>query len=64
MEDKHRKLDQYFMPQFFFVPKSYFIRKDTHWIIIELRVFIEGASTYHFVVENLLVKLTLNASKD
>ena len=53
------------MPQFFFVPKSYFIRKDTHWIFIELRVFIEGTSTYHFVVENLIVKKSISAtSKD
>lgn len=64
MEEKHRKKDQYFMPQFFFVPKSYFIRRDSYWIIIELRVFIEGTSAYHFVVENLIVKVPLNAPKD
>jgi hypothetical protein len=52
------------MPQFFFVPKSYFIRKDSYWIIIELRVFIEGTSAYHFVVENLIVKVPLNTPKD
>ena len=55
VKDKTKKI------RFFFVPKTYFIRDDTYYIVIELKVFYKGHHTQKFfVAENMLVEFKLD----
>lgn len=62
LEESHKSEYKEAKIKFFIVPKTYFVKSDHYYVILELKAHYKSKTQYFFTAENLLVKFKMNKS--